>query len=60
MLGVLTHIVTLHIDTCCPICYRDLLRNKFLDTSHLKEAVFGAIENVIAHIRWIHTKPWFC
>lgn len=60
MLDVLTHIVKWHIDTCCPICYRELLRIKDLDSSHLKKAVFGAIEDVIAHIRWIHTKPWFC
>lgn len=55
-----THIVTQHIDACCQICYRELLRFKDLNTKDLKKAAFGAIENVIAHIRWNHTKPWYC
>ena len=60
MFEALEHIVTQHIDTCCQICYRELLQFKDLSTKDLKKAAFGAIENVIAHIRWNHTKPWYC
>lgn len=62
LLAVFKHLVNEHSDARCPICYDELLEAEDLEISHFKKrpAFFERIQYAIAHIRYSHTRPWYC